>query len=193
MHRLIKKGHEMKQFPEFTIPVSGLGDGIHHFNFEVNEDYFKSFDPQVLNSASFKVHLLFDKRPDMYVLDFVHEGEAEFSCDRCLDLVPLSLNGENRLLMKFTEEESENNDDLGDIVYIDVNTINVDVSEYVHEFICLSVPIKKVPEEEDGVCLDCGDEIDEVISFGDDIEEDVETDTKKSVWDALNKIKKNDN
>lgn len=129
----------MKSLNHFTLPILGLKMGMHQFDFQIDKEFFNHFDQSVIESGEFDVRLYFDKRPDMIVLVFEYEGFAQTNCDRCLATIQLPVKGNNQLLVKYAEEESEDDE----IWYIPSGKSELNVAKPIYEFILLSLPIIK--------------------------------------------------
>lgn len=61
-------------------------------------------------------------------------------CDICLDDMDQSIETDNRLVVKFGEDYSEDDD----LVTVAENEGILDVSWFIYEFIALNIPIKHV-------------------------------------------------
>lgn len=126
---------------QFQLPVKGLKDGLHNYEFDIDSEFFKEFEESPIQNANVVVEMIFDKSPDMFVLDFHIKGKIQTDCDRCLSPINLPIESKNQLLIKLTQEETQNE---ADIVFVDSAISILDVSEYIYDFIILSVPLKKV-------------------------------------------------
>ncbi|NJL76703.1 MAG: hypothetical protein HC892_18465, partial [Saprospiraceae bacterium] len=99
---------------EFIIPIGGLNNGLHYYTFSIEDDFFASFEYGLVKHGKATVNLELDKRVGVYELNFDLQGEVYTECDRCLDPLVLQIACQERLLIKFAEEESEELD----VVYI---------------------------------------------------------------------------
>ena len=136
----------MDALVEYLIPISGLKIGTHSFDFQVDNTFFANFPDSLIKEGSFKVHLDFDKRLDLYEMNFSYEGTTKAACDRCLAEVDFPIKGNNRLIVKFAEEFLED----VDVIYIPIKTETLNVAKYIYEFLSLAVPYVKT--------YDCGAE-----------------------------------
>lgn len=138
----------------YTLPIKGLHNGIHTFHFQIERDFFEQFEGSPINDAVFELALELDKRPDMLILAFEFHGKVFTECDRCLADIQLPVDGHNRLVVKYGEEEGEPE---ADVLYIEPETTQLNIAQYVYEYLCLALPIIKVydcEEEETRVCDD---------------------------------------
>ena len=61
----------MKNLKEFSLPIKGLKSGVHEFDFEIGNDFFKNFENSPIEEGNFNVHLTFDKHDafiEMYLI-----------------------------------------------------------------------------------------------------------------------------
>ncbi|MAT54165.1 MAG: hypothetical protein CMN32_06755 [Saprospirales bacterium] len=173
----------MDALDHFTIPVSGLRMGQHTFNFKVESDFFSHFEGSLLQQGDLTVQLDFDKRSDMWELHFHIRGLVGTQCDRCLEDFSLPMQIEEQLLVKFAEEEWE--DDA--VVYVLAGTPQLNVARFIYEFINLAVPMVKTHSTAGEACNP------EMLKFIRS-EEDVagpedQPESSSSVWDALKGFK----
>lgn len=171
----------MDALAHFAIPVSGLHDGLHEYDFDIDGSFFQSFPESPIKDGNVAVHFIFDKSPDMYSLAFQLEGTVKTACDRCLEEFDLPIEADEMLLVKFDEKEWED----ADIIYILRETPRLNVARYIYEYINLAVPIAKSHDDADEDCDP------EMLKFLKQEEED-EPNAPSSVWDAL-KGMQNDN
>ena len=68
-------------------------------------------------------------------------GTVKVSCDRCLEIFSQPVDCENRLLVKLG---SEWKDEDPDMITIPADEHELDISQYLYEFIHLSLPIQRV-------------------------------------------------
>ena len=125
----------------YILPIKGLHNGAHVFDFHVDKTFFGHFEHAPIEAAAIGLKLTLDKRPGLMTLDFEFSGTIETECDRCLAPIHLPVADHRVLVVKYSEEaESED----ADVVYIHPEASTLDVSTYVYELIVLSLPMIKV-------------------------------------------------
>ncbi|MBI5917098.1 MAG: DUF177 domain-containing protein [Bacteroidetes bacterium] len=167
----------MDALAHFTIPVSGLNNGLHEYDFSIDRTFFECFPESLVEDGSVAVHFSFDKSPDLYVMTFEIEGTVKAICDRCLEAFDLPIEDTQVLLVKFDEKELED----AEINYILKETPKMNVARYIYEFINLAVPLTKTHDE-------AGEECDPgMLKFLTKEDEDApkESPASGSIWDAL--------
>lgn len=124
----------------YTIPLSGLKEGGHTYKFEIGEEFFEHFEGSEITSGDMIAVVELDKRSTHMDLKFSIKGSVVISCDRCLEPFPQPLSSENRLLIKLGKNWDENDPDL---LTIPADEHELDVKQYIYEFIYLALPIKR--------------------------------------------------
>jgi len=164
---------------EFVIPVNGLANGLHRYSFRIGKEFFERIEYSEFGNGMVEVGLELEKENSLFTFNFSFSGSVEVVCDRCNDLFNLEINGKERLIVKGSKEEGEDDE----IVYIPEETGQFDISHYLYEFISLLVPMRRVhPEDEEGISL-CNPE---VIKRLNQYSSHTGTDPR---WDALKKLK----
>lgn len=172
----------MKSLNHFSIPILGLKEGVHQFNFNIDQGFFKEFENSPIQESNFEVQLTLDKRADMLVLDFDFEGSFRTDCDRCLADINLPIKDSQQLIVKYSEDER----DEIQVIYISSEHTELNVARFIYEFICLALPIIKTYNCEDENPRVCNDKVVDFL--------DKQQDSKESnnpIWDELNKLKDN--
>lgn len=162
------------------IPFKGLSVGNHTFNFEINDSFFDSFEyfEGVKGKASVIVELL--KEPNMLIFEFSIKGDLDLQCDRCLGFYKYQVEGDSKLIVKFGDSFIEES---VDVIVIPTTENRIDLRQYLFEFICLLLPVKKVHPVDENGNSNCDADIIERI------EEYSKPKTSDPRWDALKDIK----
>ncbi len=174
----------MDALKEFSIPIKGLGIGVHEYDFEIDDSFFKHFENSPVQQGKLMLHLSIDKQSSMYVLDFDFEGGINTACDRCLADIMLPTAGSQRLLVKFSEDVGESDDD---IIYISRDAAFLNIAQYAFEYICLAIPISKVYDCHLDEPMPCNEKV--VNYLMDNNEEKIQNNKDNPLWDALKNLK----
>ena len=141
----------MNYLSQFTIPFSGLKEGKHLFDFSADHRFFAGFEESEIEKGSVNIQVELEKRTTYLRLKFMLQGEVELICDRCLETYSQPIESTNPMLVKFSETETDDGDE---VIYIHPGAHQVDVAKLIYEFIVLSIPIRHVhPENEEGKSL----------------------------------------
>ncbi|WP_179318675.1 YceD family protein [Winogradskyella helgolandensis] len=138
----------MKALKSYTIPFVGLKIGMHHFDFQIDNTFFKHFEFDEYNAVDVKIDLEFEKRSTLLELYFSAKGSINLNCDITNEPYDQAINDDFKLVVKFGNEY---NDDNEDILIIPHGEYEINVAQYIYELIILAVPIKRIhPGIEDG-------------------------------------------
>lgn len=182
----------MKHNREYEIAWQGLKPGEHIFQYEINDRFleahgeverdFKDLDAQVT--------LKFDKKSNFFLCHFDIDGSATVPCDRCGDDFKLRLWDEFDLVIKLTGAEDANEiAEDADVVFIPRSETVIDMSNWIYEFVMLSIPLQRVhPDKEEGK-PGCNPE---ALKLLDQLSEPDET-PKNDIWKGLEALKEKDN
>jgi uncharacterized protein len=136
---------------EFSIELPKLRNGKNEFHFEVGEKFFGHFDQSIVQSGKVEVDLDLHKSLNQLDAHFRIEGEVVLACDRCVLPFSFSIQSEKRLVYTYDVKGVEEEEDLDEVLYIEPKAHLLDVSQEIYDFVCLEIPIRKVPK-------DCGDD-----------------------------------
>jgi len=141
----------MNYLSQYTIPFSGLKEGKHLFDFSADHRFFAGFEESEIEKGSVSIQIELEKRSTYLRLKFMHKGEVELICDRCLEPYLQSIEGTNLMLVKFSETETDDGDE---VIYLHPGAHQVEVAKLIYEFIVLSIPIRHIhPDDKEGNSL----------------------------------------
>jgi uncharacterized protein len=163
---------------QYSIPIKGLGIGLHEMDFVVEDEFFKKFENSVLDNGRFNVKLYLQKKHDHSELDFVIEGVSTQVCDRCLSDVDIPIIGDYRIYLKIGEDVVDDED----IIFMSPAESQINIAKILFEIIAVLMPLKKVCEEVDGQA--CNQDVLDALE-----DEEDENTSDSSAWDALKQMK----
>ncbi len=169
-----------------TIGLSGLKEGRHKIDFEIDNKFFESFEESEIKEGRLFAHVELDKGSSHIDLLIRISGSVKVCCDRCLEMFYYPVDCENRLLIKTGKKIDDDEDP--DIISLAADEHELDLRQHFYDYIHLALPIKKVhPDDIDGKST-CDPEmlkkLNELV-----IEDEIESDPR---WDELKKLM-NDN
>ena len=132
----------MQTRKEYIIQFVGLGLGLHEYQFEVKDSFFLDHEYSEIQKANIVVDLKLLKQSQMMVLEFEISGTVRTECDLCTGEFDLPISGNYKLIVKVGGSDTGNEDD--DIITIAANEHELDVAQYIYEYITLSFPINRV-------------------------------------------------
>lgn len=125
----------------FTIPFLNLKEGIHKFDFEINDLFFDNFEFSEIKKGKLKADVTLEKQSSMLVLNFNITGFVIDECNICLEELKIDIENSYTLYVKFGEDFLEVTDD---VITIPLSSNEINVSQFIYEFIHLSLPLKRV-------------------------------------------------
>ncbi len=176
---------------QYIIQFGGLSVGIHEFEFEVNQTFFKGIENSEVEKADIFVKAQLTKQNNLLQMSFDIEGTVGIECDRCLKAFDFPVSTEEHLVIKHGKPEESTDE----ILVIPEGHDEFDVSHYLYEYVLLAIPARRVPCELDKKKFACDMEVvnklNSLISETEKQEEEQEP--SNPMWEQLNKIKFNKN
>jgi uncharacterized metal-binding protein YceD (DUF177 family) len=125
-------------------------DCNHNISFDIDGEFFKNYGNVEFEDSKFNIAVTAQQVEDSIILGVKIVGEVVVECDRCCMplLVPMEIT-ENILLLKEEDNTEDNDEDL--VIFISEGTTVVDITDFVYDFIVLSLPMQNIhPDDEDG-------------------------------------------
>jgi uncharacterized protein len=133
---------------QFVIPFKGLKVGRHDFVFDIDDKFFDGYEGSEITKGNVQAEVILEKKTTMLELYFSLSGKVMVTCDRCLDEFEMPIEFESELFVKFGDVTEEQTDE---IIVLSHNEFEIDVAQYIYEFVHLSLPYKRVhPDDSDG-------------------------------------------
>ena len=131
----------MKSLSPYLVKFSGLKEGVHLFDFEIGNKFFKNFDYYDFLDAKLFAKLELEKQSTLLNLKFSFNGEIEVQCDVSMESFNLELETEHGVVVKFKDDIISTDDK---VIFMPAGSHSIDVSHLIYESIILAVPQKKV-------------------------------------------------
>lgn len=178
----------MERLRNYDIAFSGLKDGKHEFQFEINKEFFQLFDTeQEFTSPVIHAEVLMDKHSTFLEFNIHISGSVQLICDISNDDFSHPIENEIKVLVKFGTEYDDSD---VDVITISDNAHAFNVAQLIYEDVMLSIPMKKVSpdlSEEDLQILEKFSPKDEsFLESKGEKEEETEVDPR---WEALKRLK----
>ncbi|MES2558263.1 MAG: DUF177 domain-containing protein [Bacteroidota bacterium] len=158
---------------------------MNEYTFPLNDEFFAKIEGASITHANVMATLKLFKVESMYELKFHLKGSVVCECDVCLEDFELPVDEEFKLLIKVSETENYDDDE---IIYITEKVIEYDLTQYLYESVMLSIPTRKTCEMSGS--KKCNKE---VIAKLEELshaaaEEEQDDDTTNPTWDKLKGI-----
>jgi len=167
----------------YKIAFRGLNIGHHEFAFQINDQFFESFENSRIQRGNLSLSVNVEKSETMLQFHFKFNGEVMVECDRCLDFFLYPLEFEEMLIVKFGEgyhEESE------DILVLNPKDYEINLAQHIYEFISLSLPMQIIhPDLPNGEST-CNAEFLKHFTQKTETEDRIQMDPR---WEALKNLK----
>jgi uncharacterized protein len=137
----------LKRFSEYIIPFSSYSNGLHEFEFELVDAFFVRFPESEIQKADVLVKVDMIRQERQLEFSFTLSGWVILPCDRCLEEYEQPITGEFNLYGKFGHG---NNEDEFDVVWLPQEAYQIDLLQYLYEYVMLSLPMRKVHPDKSG-------------------------------------------
>lgn len=170
----------------YLIPFAGLRTGEHHFEYVINDSFFKEREYSEVQHSHIETSVVLNKETNLLVFDVKMKGSINVMCDRCGDYFDLPVWGENKLIVSLTNDRFEGETD---ILSIPIDSSEIDISQYLYEYVSLLLPQRRIhPAKEDGAA-GCNPE---ALKMLDKLSEEEQEKRVNPIWEELkSKIKNN--
>jgi len=177
-------------YRNFTIQFVGLKDGVHNYIFKINNEFFDLFEYSELTDGNLEAIVEFKKSATMLTFNIHIKGKVKLTCDVCVDEFYHNLDFKNTIYVKFGEEYEEL--DL-DLIMINKNDIDFDLSKLFYDLIIVNLPAKRVHPVDGNGNSTCNPKmlkkIQELLVYESNSEQDEEDENIDSRWNELKKLK----
>ena len=138
----------MSTLTKCSIAHKALSVGTHRFDFKIGDRFFEAFEGSEIHRGKADVQVVLNKQSNLLTLDFRLEGEVCVTCDRCIEEFMMPVGYTGTLAVRYSETEQESD---GEVMWIGPSETEIDLSQYIYESICLSLPYQRVhPVGSDG-------------------------------------------
>jgi uncharacterized metal-binding protein YceD (DUF177 family) len=143
----------MKNSRVFEIAWQGLKLGEHELIYDLDDKFLIWKHPETeYKQLNVQIKVSFDKQVNFFMFHFNIDGSLIVPCDRCGENFELSLWDEFDLLVKLNDAEDEDQiEEEADVVFISRSETVLDISDWLYEFLMLSIPLQKIhPQDAKG-------------------------------------------
>ncbi len=131
----------MDKLYRYIIDLKGMKGDQQIETIQLDDHFFSAIEATEIQKGNLTCVVEVSQNLGGYELTFHTEGFVIVQCDRCLDEMLLPVVAENRLNVKFGEENIDEGDDL--IVVSEEEGV-LDLAWHIYEFIVLALPIQHV-------------------------------------------------
>lgn len=131
----------MDALQEHTIAFSGLKDGEHEFQFQLEQPFFDASGEEEWDGGDVTVDVTLDKSSSLLVTKIHAHGPVKLHCDRCNGPLDFMVEGEQRQIFSLHAQEDIDDDEL---VSLDDSAHSINLTHYIYECLRLALPIRHV-------------------------------------------------
>lgn len=144
----------------FSLPISGMKNGNHTYQFEMTPEFFSHFESEIIQNGHFKAKVEVDKRSNLMIMSSEIEGWMETQCDRCLADINLPVFASGTIHVKFGNPDESDDE----VMLIFEDSIEINVSSWLYETIVVSIPLIKVYDCDEDEPKPCNEEIIKILN-----------------------------
>lgn len=180
----------MKYLKQYKIPFSGLSTGSHSFEFEIDDKFFACYEHTLVQEGKLTATIELQKKESLLIANFDIQGLIKLECDVCLSTFDSPISVQERVLVKFTDDEWE--DGTEEVITLSKTDYEVDIAPLLYEYINLAVP-PYTKCSKNGLGIDCDPEMLNRIQNDqpNDVSDTDDEELSDPRWEALKKIKNN--
>lgn len=172
---------------KYNIEFKGLKEGLHEFDFEVDNKFFEHFEGSLVEKGEAKINVLLEKRSSFIKFHLNISGFAELVCDRCLETYKQEITNEAELFVKFGEETF---DEAENVIWVLPEEHAINLVQPIYEYVSLGIPLRHIhPKNENGK-RGCNPEMLKKLKNFTHLHDDDKTIIDPR-WDALKNLKNN--
>jgi uncharacterized protein len=137
------------------IRISGLDNGTYTYDFEGKIDDTDLEEPFY---DKYRTEVVLTKFDDQMILEASTISDARFTCDRCGVDYQRNVESKYKMVYMFTNVVDSKQE--ADITYLSPDTININITDDIRDYLILAVPMKKLCKEDcKGLCYKCGTDL----------------------------------
>ncbi|MEM9327851.1 MAG: DUF177 domain-containing protein [Bacteroidota bacterium] len=170
-----------KELRAFDINIHRLANGEHEFQFKVSNELLDFFEQNIVEGASGQCDIVLIKTETMMTLKFQIAATVDLICDVSLKPYTQDVQVVKELIIKFGEEEKELSED---VLVMHWDTQQINVAEYIYEFLLLAVPMKRIHPD-----IAAEDRPELIYVSESENGDDDDDDAIDPRWEALKKLK----
>lgn len=172
----------MDKFRNYEVVFSGLKEGKHKFQFEINKAFFELFETeQEFTNPRITADVLMDKHSTFLELWIRTKGVVTLVCDITNEEFDYPIENEIKVLVKFGEVYDDSDED---VITIPSTDHAFNVAQLIYEDVSLSIPMKKVSPNVDDEDLEILEKYSPKETEDQAGEEEIDP-----RWEALKKLK----
>ncbi len=163
-----------------------MAAGQHDFEFEIDDKFFDCFEHSLVKKGKLTVLVQLQKQETMLIVHFDIKGNIQLTCDMCLSEFESPLHCQERLIVKFANEEWDEETD--EVLTLNKNDHELPIADLLYEYINVKVPYYTKCEEQ-GVGIQCDPDM--LARISNNEQPSIEDENIDPRWATLKNIRNN--
>ncbi len=122
----------MSEHAHNIVDLQRLQIGVHRFDIQLDDDFFASLEKTEVLGGQVAATVTLNLREDFYTLDIAVHGTVRVVCDRCLDMMEITIEDEQEV---DSEDEEMGSEDMNP------NDKSLDLTWLVYEIVSINIPL----------------------------------------------------
>ena len=168
---------------ELIVPFSGMKEGKYSFSVELNDSFVEALEFSEIKKGNIKVNIELERRINLLNIEITFDGTVELECDRCGNMYRQPVTDQRSVVVNLNADSFEDEDDL---ISLPASYNELDLTQYIYQYIVLAVPQRRVCPESIGCDPEVIRKLDQLLPG-----EQNDNSTNDPRWDALKNFKDN--
>lgn len=135
---------------KYFIEHKKLGLGTYKIFFEIDDDFFVSFDYDEIKNHKLQVNIDYEIKSSLILAKMKIFGFVEIQCDICGEFYHQEIENEIELIFKMVDDVPSE-DSFDEVIYFSSEDETIDLKKIIFDYIVLSIPLKKEhPRDKNG-------------------------------------------
>ena len=171
----------MSRNDDTTLRLSGLKPGRYNYGFTLGKEFFEDFGNEEIRDGEVKIEAILEKTERGTTVKITLQGEVTTLCDRCLGEMKVPIEGEERLVLRFSDTEESDDEN---VAILPEGANEIDLSQWLYEYVAVRIPLQH-SHEEGG----CDPETVRYIKSEEELQQEKEENGEVDPrWEALKKV-----
>ena len=172
----------MSRNDDTIIRLSGLKPGRYTYDFTLGKEFFVDFENEEIRAGKVRIGAILEKTERVTTIKITLHGEVTTLCDRCLGEMRVPIEGEETLLLRFSDTEESDDEN---VAILPEGANEIDLSQWLYEYVAVRIPLQHSHEEGE-----CDPETVSYIKSEEELEREKEENREIDPrWEALRKVR----
>ena len=173
-----------KKQREYCLELPKLKQGEQTFEFDLENDFWETFHGGLITRGVVHFRVVVTKYTNHLSVQYDASGKVELPCDRCMQPFEAPVSCSQQVIYGY---EKNIHQEYSDFISISRSQVFLDISQELYDFVCVSLPIRRIPPDCPG--KRCPEDVLKILKIN---HEEVFSEAEPPIdprWEALNKLK----